>query len=150
MIVRRHGGGADRAAVGSARPAREGRAGAAAPSQLDRARRRVAPAWIVALLAALVAAPAVLPTFYVWVLVEMLAFALFAASLHLLMGAGGMVSFGHAAYFGLGAYGAALAMTLARLADAARVRRRSAAGGGGRARVRVLLRAARRASTSRC
>jgi branched-chain amino acid transport system permease protein len=36
--------------------------------------------------------------------------ALFAASLHFIMGLGGMVSFGHAAYFGLGAYGAALAM----------------------------------------
>jgi len=39
---------------------------------------------------------------------EILIFALFAASLHFLMGPGGMVSFGHAAYFGLGAYGAAL------------------------------------------
>src|SRR5207244_12765206 len=52
-----------------------------------------------------------LPTFHVWVLVEILAFALFAASLHLLMGTGGMVSFGHAASFGLGAYGAALLVT---------------------------------------
>lgn len=34
---------------------------------------------------------------------------LFAASLHFLMGPGGMHSFGHAAYFGLGAYAAALA-----------------------------------------
>jgi branched-chain amino acid transport system permease protein len=40
---------------------------------------------------------------------EILIFALFAASLHLLMTVGGLVSFGHAAYFGLGAYGAALA-----------------------------------------
>jgi branched-chain amino acid transport system permease protein len=40
---------------------------------------------------------------------EVLIFALFAASLHLLMSVGGLVSFGHAAYFGLGAYGAALA-----------------------------------------
>jgi len=40
--------------------------------------------------------------------VDMLVFALFAASLHFMMGPGGMVSFGHAAYFGLGAYGAAL------------------------------------------
>src|SRR5207248_1959161 len=55
-----------------------------------------------------VAIPPLLPTFYVWVLVEILAFALFAASLHLLMGTGGMVSFGHAAAFGLGAYGSAL------------------------------------------
>jgi len=34
---------------------------------------------------------------------------LFAASLHFMMGPGGMHSFGHAAYFGLGAYGSALA-----------------------------------------
>ena len=34
--------------------------------------------------------------------------ALFAASLHFIMGPAGMHSFGHAAYFGLGAYGAAL------------------------------------------
>jgi branched-chain amino acid transport system permease protein len=41
-------------------------------------------------------------------LTDVLVFALFAVSLHFLLGAGGMVSFGHAAYFGLGAYGAAL------------------------------------------
>jgi branched-chain amino acid transport system permease protein len=70
------------------------------------------PAWIAVLLAALVLAPAGLPSFYVGLLTEILAFALFAASLHLLMGPGGMVSFGHAAYFGLGAYGAALLMKL--------------------------------------
>src|SRR5205814_9908054 len=47
--------------------------------------------------------------------VEILAFALFAASLHLLMGTGGMVSFGHAAAFGLGAYGAALLVQWAKV-----------------------------------
>jgi branched-chain amino acid transport system permease protein len=41
-------------------------------------------------------------------LTDMLVFALFAVSLHFMMGPGGLVSFGHAAYFGLGAYGAAL------------------------------------------
>jgi branched-chain amino acid transport system permease protein len=41
-------------------------------------------------------------------MVEILIAVLFAASLHFLMGPGGMVSFGHAAYFGLGAYAAAL------------------------------------------
>jgi branched-chain amino acid transport system permease protein len=41
---------------------------------------------------------------------EVLIFMLFAASLHLLVGAGGLVSFGHSAYFGLGAYGAALTL----------------------------------------
>jgi branched-chain amino acid transport system permease protein len=40
---------------------------------------------------------------------DILLFALFAASLQLLMGTGGLASFGHAAYFGLGAYAAALA-----------------------------------------
>src|SRR6185369_12779649 len=45
---------------------------------------------------------------WVLVLVEILVYALFAASLHLLMGTGGMVSFGHAVTFGLGAYAAAL------------------------------------------
>jgi len=41
-------------------------------------------------------------------LADILVFALFAASLHFIMGPGGMPSFGHAAYFGLGAYGAGL------------------------------------------
>jgi branched-chain amino acid transport system permease protein len=41
-------------------------------------------------------------------LVEILIAVLFATSLHFIMGPGGMHSFGHAAYFGLGAYGAAL------------------------------------------
>jgi branched-chain amino acid transport system permease protein len=46
---------------------------------------------------------------YVTVLmIDMLIAALFAASLHFMMGPAGMHSFGHAAYFGLGAYGAAL------------------------------------------
>jgi len=40
--------------------------------------------------------------------VDVLIAVLFAASLHFIMGPGGMASFGHAAYFGLGAYGAAL------------------------------------------
>ncbi len=39
---------------------------------------------------------------------DILVLAVFAASLQFLMGTGGMASFGHAAYFGLGAYGAAL------------------------------------------
>src|SRR5471032_582365 len=42
------------------------------------------------------------------VLTDILVFALFAVSLHFIMGQAGMHSFGHAAYFGLGAYAAAL------------------------------------------
>ena len=46
---------------------------------------------------------------YVLVLgVDVLMMVLFATSLHFIMGPGGMHSFGHAAYFGLGAYGAGL------------------------------------------
>ena len=41
---------------------------------------------------------------------EILILALFAASLHFIMSIGGIVSFGHAAYFGLGAYAAGLLM----------------------------------------
>jgi branched-chain amino acid transport system permease protein len=41
-------------------------------------------------------------------LIDLLIAVLFAASLHFIMGPAGLHSFGHAAYFGLGAYGAAL------------------------------------------
>ncbi|HEY7248253.1 MAG TPA: ABC transporter permease [Xanthobacteraceae bacterium] len=40
--------------------------------------------------------------------IDILIAILFATSLHFIMGPGGMASFGHAAYFGLGAYGAGL------------------------------------------
>ena len=64
----------------------------------------------IALLAALVAWPvATAGSPYLTVLaIDLLTAALFAASLHFIMGPAGMHSFGHAAYFGLGAYGAAL------------------------------------------
>lgn len=70
---------------------------------------------LVLLSAAAVAFAILLPTIargspYALVLgVDVLIAILFAASLHFIMGPGGMHSFGHAAYFGLGAYGAALA-----------------------------------------
>ena len=64
--------------------------------------------------AALVVALVLLPLLttgspYLTVLmIDLLIAALFAASLHFIMGPAGMHSFGHAAYFGLGAYAAAL------------------------------------------
>jgi branched-chain amino acid transport system permease protein len=63
-----------------------------------------------ALLIALIAWPvATAGSPYLTVLaIDLLTAALFAASLHFIMGPAGMHSFGHAAYFGLGAYGAAL------------------------------------------
>ena len=66
--------------------------------------------WVLALIAALVLLPLGASSHpYVLVLaIDILIAVLFAASLHFVMGPGGMHSFGHAAYFGLGAYGAAL------------------------------------------
>ena len=81
----------------------------------DRPTRRFHPAWAAAALVVLAGLPLALPTFWISIAVEIFAFALFAASLHLLMAVGGMVSFGHAAYFGLGAYGAALLLKAAGL-----------------------------------
>ena len=60
------------------------------------------------LLAALLALPAFADDFTLVLAVEIAIMALFAASLHFAMGPGGMVSFGHAAFFGGGAYAAAL------------------------------------------
>ncbi len=65
------------------------------------------------LLAGLVVMPFVAGDFAIVLATDVLIFALFAASLHFIMGNGGMVSFGHAAYFGLGAYGAAFVIKYA-------------------------------------
>ncbi len=59
------------------------------------------------LMAVLLLLPVLAGEFAIVLATDVLIFALFAASLHFIMGNGGMVSFGHAAYFGLGAYGAA-------------------------------------------
>lgn len=60
------------------------------------------------LLAALWWLPAFTPYFYLFVATRILLLGLFAASFNLLFGYGGMLSFGHAAFFGAGAYAAAL------------------------------------------
>jgi branched-chain amino acid transport system permease protein len=57
---------------------------------------------------ALALAPLALPPFFLQLLTEIAIVGLFATAFNLLMGFGGMVSFGHAAYFALGAYTAAL------------------------------------------
>jgi branched-chain amino acid transport system permease protein len=67
-------------------------------------------AWLALALCAVIAAGPALGDEYARVLAtEILVAALFAASLQLLLGTGGMTSFGHAAHFGIGAYAAALA-----------------------------------------
>lgn len=62
-------------------------------------------------IALLVALPLLGSSFSQVLVTDILIFCLFAASLHFILGLGGLVSFGHAAYFGGGAYVAALLMT---------------------------------------
>jgi branched-chain amino acid transport system permease protein len=64
--------------------------------------------WLPAI-ALLVLLPLVASGYTLTLATEIIILALFAASLHVIMGPGGMASFGHAAFFGLGAYAAALA-----------------------------------------
>ncbi len=66
-------------------------------------------------LVVLAAVPLVGDTYMVKVGVEVLVLALAAFSLNFLIGVGGLVSFGHAAYFGIGAYAAGLLVTRAGL-----------------------------------
>jgi len=66
--------------------------------------------WLALALCAIIAIGPALGDEYARVLgTEILIAALFAASLQLLLGTGGMTSFGHAAHFGIGAYAGALA-----------------------------------------
>ncbi|MCK0207482.1 ABC transporter permease [Starkeya koreensis] len=91
------------------------------PPATTRARAEPAPAplgrrgaVLVLVAVALFAAVPLIGQFFAYAPVlalDMVIAALFAASLHFIMGPGGMASFGHAAYFGLGAYGAAFAAT---------------------------------------
>ena len=63
-------------------------------------------------MAALIAAPLVLPEFWRRLITEILIWGLLAMSSDLLIGYTGMVSFGHSAFFGLGMYGAAGALLI--------------------------------------
>ena len=67
--------------------------------------------WGVLVLAA-VAAPFIVGPYELTILTEAVVAVLFAASLHFMMGPGGMPSFGHAAWFGIGAYAAGLSATM--------------------------------------
>jgi branched-chain amino acid transport system permease protein len=61
-----------------------------------------------ALTIALLALPLALSEFWTFIAIEVLAFALYAVSFNVLLGYGGMLSFGHAAFFGVGGYAAAI------------------------------------------
>jgi len=64
--------------------------------------------WLVAWLVLFLLVPLLGDRYVTVLLTDIVCFALFAVSLHFIMGPAGMVSFGHAAYFGLGAYAGAL------------------------------------------
>jgi branched-chain amino acid transport system permease protein len=82
-------------------------AGASAPALVGAAPLPLV--WVGAvLLIAAVVAPLWAGPYLLSVLTEAAIALLFAASLHFMMGPGGMPSFGHAAWFGIGAYAAAL------------------------------------------
>jgi branched-chain amino acid transport system permease protein len=73
---------------------------------VSRARRRLAPAVVLGLL---VIYPFVAPPYLLGLLTEVLIIGIFAMSLDLILGYAGLVSFGHAAFFGVGAYAAGIA-----------------------------------------
>ena len=77
------------------------------------ARKRALPAgrWLLPALvvAALLVYPFAVPPYLLSLLTEVLVYGIFAMSLDLLLGYTGLVSFGHAAFFGTGAYVAGIA-----------------------------------------
>jgi len=93
------------------RPFGEARAATSAPPAYGFAPHKA----MLALVVALALVPLASDAYALVLLTDVLVFALFAVSLHFLLGPGGMVSFGHAAYFGLGAYAAALCLLRFRL-----------------------------------
>jgi branched-chain amino acid transport system permease protein len=64
----------------------------------------IRPLWACVFLILLAAWPLIGGSYYSTMLAEVLVFSMFAMSLDLLLGYTGLISFGHAAYFGLGAY----------------------------------------------
>lgn len=74
--------------------------------------RRLAPLAIFALLALLPLASTLgLPGHWLTLVTRAMIFAIAALSLDLVLGIGGLISFGHAAYIGIGAYGAGILIT---------------------------------------
>jgi len=72
-----------------------------AGARLSRGSRWLLPAVLLVLLAVY---PLVVPSYLLSLLTEVLIYGIFAMSLDLLLGYTGLVSFGHAAFFGVGAY----------------------------------------------
>ncbi|SHI60142.1 branched-chain amino acid transport system permease protein [Roseomonas rosea] len=91
------------------RPQAEAREATAAAPVIRPAPRELRILGLVALVLA-AAAPLVAGEYYLTVLTDACVAVIFATSLHFMMGPGGMASFGHAAWFGIGAYAAGLLM----------------------------------------
>jgi len=78
----------------------------------DRAARRpMAALLFVAIIVVLAVLPLFVPSFYLFLLTRILILGLFATAFNIVFGLGGMPSLGHAAFFGTGAYVAAIATT---------------------------------------
>src|SRR6185295_12143746 len=95
--IRDHGCGARGPAVGPAGEARE----------VSQSRRIP---WTLVLFLILLFVPVLGSRYYTFVATDIIIFAMFATSLNLLLGVTGLVPFGHAAYFGIGAYVCAIFM----------------------------------------
>ena len=76
-------------------------------------RTNVAVCFLLAVVAA--AAPFAVSDFWVFVLIEAFVYSLYAVTFNLLLGYGGMIAFGHAAFFGIGAYTLAVLLKKAHL-----------------------------------
>jgi branched-chain amino acid transport system permease protein len=73
-------------------------------------KRKSVPLIIIALFAAGALMPALLKQYYLNMLTEILIFSLYAVSYNLLLGYAGLLSFGHAMFFGLAAFSTAVAI----------------------------------------
>jgi branched-chain amino acid transport system permease protein len=73
-------------------------------------KRKSVPLIIIALFAAGVLMPTLLKQYYLNMLTEILIFSLYAVSYNLLLGYAGLLSFGHAMFFGLAAFSTAVAI----------------------------------------
>lgn len=71
---------------------------------------RILWALLALVIAGLIAVPWIASYFYVFIFTEILILGLFAASFNLIFGYTGMLSFGHAAFFGIGSYAMALVL----------------------------------------
>jgi len=74
----------------------------------ERLRSALRPGFLVLLALTLASVPLWAPRFWVYIATQALIFAIFAMSLDFLLGYAGLPSFGHAAFYGVGAYACAL------------------------------------------